>query len=93
MEIIAEENDHAERLGFTCEPDDRRGFGFCLFKQNTVRVWNGPEGWTRAQITGHYHNGDNRCYTYGARKFYHTLDQALRDVNPFLAYDEYGPKP
>lgn len=40
---LAEENDLAERLGFTCELDDRRGHGWCRFRrrddQHEIIVW------------------------------------------------------
>ncbi len=82
LETIAIENDHAERLGFQCHLDDRRGYGYCFFTKHAVRVWNGPDGWCRAP-----RDDQGR---YAARSVYHTLSQALTEDHQFGSSDEYG---
>lgn len=83
MQEIAEENDHAERLGFTCHLDDRRGFGKCYFINGNRRVWQTADGWVGSTCTG-------PVGFYGARDLFHTLDQALRNVNPFAHVNRFG---
>lgn len=83
MQEIAEENDHAERLGYTCHPDDRRGFGKCYFTKGNTRVWHSPDGWAVATCTGQVGH-------YDARSFFHTLDQALRGEGAFLHLNRFG---
>lgn len=83
MQEIAEENDHAERLGYTCHPDDRRGFGKCYFMKGNTRVWHSPDGWAVATCTGQVGH-------YEARSFFHTLDQALRGEGAFLRLNRFG---
>lgn len=83
---IAEVNDvneFASKLGFTCHPDDRLGFGRCFFIKGRVRVWHSPDGWVRATGTG-------KPATYGARSLYHTPTQALNDERPFALIDQFG---
>lgn len=83
MQSIAEENDHAERLGYTCHLDDRRGFGRCYFIKDNVRVWHSADGWVSAACKG-------VVGVYRERRLYHTLDQALRDANHFASVNAYG---
>lgn len=80
---IMDDNDNAERLGFTCHPDDRLGFGRCYFMKGGVRVWNSPDGWCRATCTGVFGH-------YTARELYHTQNQALVGERPFARLDKYG---
>lgn len=70
MTELQDDNDHAERLGFTCHPDDRLGFGRCYFTKDNARVWESPDGWARADVTAVV--GQFKNYRY-----YHTLGQAL----------------
>ena len=37
---LQEENELAESLGFKCEPDRRRGGGFCRFIRGEWHVWD-----------------------------------------------------
>ena len=84
MQEVAELNDFAERIGFTCHPDDRLGFGRCYFtNRQHVRVWHSPEGWVRA-------NGTGVADRYAERKLFHTPQQALQDKSPFAVINRYG---
>lgn len=82
MQEIAEENDHAERLGYTCHLDDRRGFGKCYFMKGNTRVWQSADGWVSAICTGQVGH-------YWARDLFHTLDQALRGEGAFLRLNRF----
>lgn len=98
MQEIAEENDHAERLGYTCHPDDRRGFGKCYFMKGNTRVWHSPDGWAVATGTGQGASNvrgedcldDCDLGHYESRSFFHTLDQALRGEGAFLRLNRFG---
>ncbi len=84
LEEVANENDHAERLGFECVLDDRRPLGCCYFTKDNVRVWQSPDGWCRAEcqhIMGQY---DSDCYLY------HTQTQALSDRDPHAFFTPAG---
>lgn len=83
MQELADENDHAERLGYTCHPDDRRGFGKCYFMKENIRVWQSADGWASAKCTG-------VIGQYADRELFHTLDQALRGENRFLQLNRFG---
>jgi len=81
LQGIAEENDFAERCGFTCELDDARGFGLCKFKQAAVGVWKCGWNWGRADlINGRYQN----------HYYFRTLGQALQNDAPYAKRGPYG---
>ena len=83
LEALAEENDFGESLGFTCEPDKRRGYGWCSFSQGVVYIWSCGEYWARAKlIDGMYQH----------HLYYHTLQQALRNNCPFAKLGDLGTK-
>lgn len=80
---IRENNDTAERLGFTCEFDDRLGYGRCMYINGNVRVWLSPDGWCRGvalSVAGQYLQ----------HKYYHTLSQALKDEHARAYRNEHG---
>ena len=83
MEAVAPDNDHAERLGFTCHLDDRLGFGRCYFTLGHVRVWESPEGWRRATCVG-------VAGVYGDHTLFRTQNQALRDESAFARINRFG---
>ncbi len=81
MEALAQENDYAESLGFTCEIDDRRGGGWCKFVRDNVRVWECLHGWVRAECIRDM---------YQQHRYFHTLGQALRDEHAFAVCNVNG---
>ena len=80
---VGEENRIAELHGFTCQIDDRREIGKCLFQKGIVRVWLSPDGWCRAVAPG-------IIDMYVDHRYYHTLAQALIDEHPRAIRNEYG---
>ncbi len=78
---ISEDNDHAERMGFACQLDDRRGAGYCLYIQDNVVVYATGDAWCRTEAAFNPH----KEFLY-----FHTLGQALSNTNPFLLQDKCG---
>lgn len=82
LAALARENDYAESLGFTCELDKRRGFGYCSFSNGATRVLESIGKkcgvlccWLRYEV-----NSDG-CVEQLSRKAYTTLRDALADEN------------
>lgn len=82
LAALAEENDMAEELGFTCEIDERRGHGWCKFKKDRDTVWEVARGWARATL-----DDQDR---YQNHRYFHTLSQALKDEDPHGRLGRYG---
>ena len=79
---LAEENDLAENLGWTCLPDDRRGFGYCSFFKGRDHVWECSRGWVRAS------KDDNDRYQ--SHHYFRTLDDALKSENAYARLNQHG---
>lgn len=83
---VARENDLAESLGFECEPDDRRGHGWCKFSRESDRteVWSAWKKfggvfypWARGQ------RGEDGRMLVGT-KYYDNFEDAIHDRNARL---------
>lgn len=78
---VAPDHDHAERLGFTCELDVYLGFGRCTYVREDadglVRIVQTYRSWTRILPSK-------------GQRYYHTLDQALRDEHCFAERNPAG---
>lgn len=93
LNAIAEENDLAESLGFACEIDKDRGYGWCRFTKGEILVVERPVSghgvyWVRWRPrTPEDGEGPPRVSLYFPND---KLEDALRDRNPIGKGTQFG---